>query len=78
MKKTKYNSHVMDDIKSLDLDKDVLTILADNGINNVGDIWILNRKKLKGLGLKDIDINFIIVKLQLLGLDLNKKVYSVD
>ena len=36
----------------------------------------INRKKLKAIGLKDSEIKQVIIKLQLLGLDLNKRMYS--
>ncbi len=78
MRREKYNSNIKENIKKLELDKSIETILISNGITKVEDLWCLNRKKLKSLGLKDLDINTIIVKLQLLGLDLNKKVYSID
>ena len=44
-------------------------------INKSNDLWCLNRKKLKEYGVVDADIKQIIIKLQLIGLDLNKKVY---
>ena len=44
----------------------------DNNIIN--DLWKLNRHELKQLGLTDQQINQIIIRLQLIGLDLNKKV----
>jgi len=50
-------------------------ILLDNGINNIKDLWYLNRKQLKKINLSDIEINNIIIRMQLLGIDLNKKVY---
>ncbi len=78
MRREKYNSNIKESIKKLELDKSIEVILVNNGITKVEDIWALNRKKLKSMGLKDLDINTIIVKLQLLGLDLNKKVYSID
>ena len=78
MRREKYNSNIKENIKKLELDKNIEEILTSNGITKVEDLWALNRKKLKSMGLKDLDINTIIVKLQLLGLDLNKKVYSID
>ena len=78
MRREKYNSNIKESIKKLGLDKKTEEVLTSNGIVKIEDLWCLNRKKLKSLGLKDLDINTIIVKLQLLGLDLNKKVYSVD
>lgn len=70
------NIYLENDIKILELEKDIKKILNDNNVKTVGDLWILTRKKLKEFGLKDADIKLITIKLQLLGLDLNKKVYS--
>ena len=63
-------------IDILELDKEVLNILKNNKIVTIEDLWLMNRKKLKELGLKDNDIKQIIIKLQLIGLDLNKRVYN--
>lgn len=62
-------------IEELELDSKVLKILKDNNINTVEDIWVLKRKDLKDFGIKDSDITQITIKLQLYGLDLNKKIY---
>ena len=70
------NIYAEKDVKILELESDVLKVLKDNDINTVGDVWVLNRKKLKAMGLKDSDIKQVIIKLQLLGLDLNKRMYS--
>lgn len=72
----KKNIYVDKDIKILDLDKEIEDILRINNITTIENIWVLNRKKLKELGLKDNDIKQITIKLQLLGLDLNKRIYS--
>ena len=72
----KTNVYAENDIKTMDLDSEVLKILLDNDIKTVGSLWELNRKKLKAMGVKDSDIKQIIIKLQLLGLDLNKRIYS--
>lgn len=69
------NKYLDEKIKILDLEKEVVDLLKENNINTVNDLWCLNRKKLKELGVKDPDIKQIIIKLQLIGLDLNKKVY---
>ncbi len=68
--------YIDSEIEILDLDSEVLNILKDNNINTVGTLWTQNRKSLKGMGFKDTDIKHIIIKLQLLGLDLNKKIYN--
>lgn len=72
----KKNIYVDKDIKILDLDKEIEEILRKNNIATIENIWVMNRKKLKELGLKDNDIKQVTIKLQLLGLDLNKRIYS--
>lgn len=62
-------------IDILELDKNIINFLINNGINNISDLYVLNRKKLKEFGLSDSNINKISIKLQLLGLDLNGKKY---
>jgi len=70
------NIYAEKDIKILELEPEIVKVLIDNNVKTVGDVWVLNRKKLKALGLKDSDIKQVIIKLQLLGLDLNKRMYS--
>ena len=70
------NIYEHDDLKTLELSSDICQMLRDQGMQTVGDVWKLNRKKLKAMGFKDSDIKIIIIKLQLLGLDLNKKIYN--
>ena len=70
------NEYVESSIDILDLDTETSKLLKDKDINTIGELWVQNRKSLKTLGLKDSDIKQIIIKLQLLGLDLNKKIYS--
>lgn len=62
-------------IEFLNVKENTLTKLKKNNISTINDIWILKRKDLKAFNLTDSEINQIIVKLQLNGLDLNKKVY---
>lgn len=71
----KINDNLKKDIKILDLDRECLTILKDNSINLIEDLWLLTKKELKTLGISDKDIKYISIKLQLLSLDLNKKIY---
>lgn len=71
----KINDNLKKDIKILDLDRECLTVLKDNSINLIEDLWLLTKKELKILGISDKDIKYISIKLQLLGLDLNKKIY---
>jgi hypothetical protein len=63
------------DLSFLKLDSSVIEILNNNNINVINDLWCLNRKDLKALKISDKDIHNIIVKLQLNGLDLNKRKY---
>ena len=69
--------YLNDNINILELDMNIINVLINNGINNVSDLYVLNRKKLKELGLSDSIINKISIKLQLLGLDLNGKKYQL-
>lgn len=69
------NKFLDENVKTLELDQEVIDLLKDNNINLINELWVCNRKKLKELGVKDADIKQIIIKLQLIGLDLNKKVY---
>jgi DNA-directed RNA polymerase alpha subunit len=62
-------------IKILVLDEEILPVLKNNNIVNIRDLLVLNRKSLKNIKLNDKQINDIIIKLQLIGLDLNKKIY---
>ena len=56
--------------------RDRLDTLKNNEIITVGSLWEKNRKALKEIGLKDNEIKQITIQLQLLGLDLNKRVYK--
>ena len=64
-------------INVLHLSKSIENKLIENNINIVNDLWILNRNNLKNI-LSDKEIADVIIKLQLNGLDLNKKVYKVN
>lgn len=63
------------DIKDLELNNNIVNVLRENNINKIQDLWQLKRKDLKDLNLADTDINQITIKLQLYGLDLNRKIY---
>ena len=67
------NKYLNEDISILELDNDILINLKNHSINSIRDLWEQSRKILKSINLSDHDINKIIIKLQLLGLDLNKK-----
>lgn len=64
-------------IHTLDLEEKVERILKANQIETIEELWSKTRKELKSYGIKDTEINRLIIKLQLLGLDLNKKVYKI-
>lgn len=62
-------------IDILDVNKEIIKVLNDNNIVFISDLYVLNRKVLKSFGLTDRNISQIIIKLELLGLDLNGKKY---
>ena len=62
-------------IEDLSLNKDLIQKLHNNNIERIDDLWVLSRKDLKRMKLTDNEINTITIKMQLLGIDLNKKVY---
>lgn len=66
-------TNINKDISYLNLDNKIISILRDNSINKVFDLWILKRNDLKKIGLTDAMITQIIIKLELIGLDLGKK-----
>lgn len=71
------NNKILDSsIYYLNFDSDLTTFLLSNNIKTISDLWILKRKDLKKILLSDMQINKIIIKLQLIGIDLNKKVYE--
>ena len=63
------------DIKLLKLDSKVLCKLNNIDIYKVEDLWKCSRDYLKNNEFTNTDINIIKTKLQLVGLDLNRKVY---
>lgn len=65
------------DIIKLDLEAKLIEKLKNNSINTIQDLWKLKRNDLKKMGLNDNDINQIVIKMQLQGIDLNKKIYRV-
>ncbi len=64
-----------EDIKVLNLNQKLEIKLKNNNIVTIKDLWKLKRKDLKMLGFSDYEIKEIIIKLELNGLDLNKKIY---
>ena len=63
------------DIEILNLDSGIIKKLKENNINIIEELWVTNRHKLKDMNFKDNEINQIIIKLQLIGIDLNHKRY---
>ena len=63
------------EIEELNLDSKITKILKENNIIFIKDVWILKRQDLKKMSLTDSDITQVSIKLQLYGLDLNKKIY---
>ena len=68
-------SYLEKPIEELDISNKTINLLKDNNITYISDVWIKKRKDLKNLKLSDSEINQIIIKLQLNGCDLNKKIY---
>lgn len=62
-------------ITYLKLDCRMYQTLLENSLYIIKDVWILSRKDLKELGFSAKQIQQIIVQMQLIGLDLNKKNY---
>ena len=62
-------------IEELGIDKKIISVLKDNNVTIIEDVWKMKRKDLKDLKFSDSEIMSITIKLQLYGLDLNKKVY---
>ena len=71
----KNNKYIDKDISILGLDDNIACLLTKNEIRTVNDLWLKTKKDLKNYGLKDKDIKYVSIKLQLMGLDLNKKMY---
>ena len=62
-------------LEDLKLTNDILNKMNKNNIRSIEDVWILKRTDLKQMGFSNEEINLIIIELELLGLDLNKKNY---
>lgn len=62
-------------IETTNINTKIVKVLNDYNIQTIYDLWNLSRKDLKKMGLNDSDIYMVIVQLQLMGLDLNKKIY---
>lgn len=63
------------DIEFLEFDNKITNKLKEHNINIIRDLWVMKRNELKYLGFSDYEINQIIIKLQLHGIDHNKRIY---
>ncbi|MBE6152449.1 MAG: hypothetical protein E7165_03975 [Firmicutes bacterium] len=70
------NKFLNQDIEILGLDISTLADLKNKNISLIKDLWVMNRRELKNIELTDCQINQIIIKLQLIGLDINKRSYN--
>lgn len=60
-------------LNDLNLQKAILDKLKLNDINSTEELLKMSRKELKLLGFSYEKINLIAIKLQLIGMDLNKR-----
>lgn len=65
-------------IYALKINDEIYTKLINNDILTILNLWNLNRKQLKKMKFTDNELNQIVIKMQLHGFDLNKKIYSKD
>lgn len=62
-------------ISFLNLDKLIIKKLNKLNINTIEELWNCNRSYFKDNNFDNLEIKDIKISLQLLGLDLNKKIY---
>ena len=67
------SKYLDEDISYLNLNDKITNLFKENNILKINDLWVLNRKNLKSIGLIDSEIKQVIIKLELLGIDLNKR-----
>ncbi len=67
------SKYLDEDIDYLKLNTNITETLKQHNIFKIRDLWVCNRKTLKEFNLVDPDIKQIVIKLELLGLDLNRK-----
>ena len=70
------NKHLTDNLETLGIDINIISKLNKNNIYKIKDLWNLKRKDLNELGLTDLEIKHITIKLQLNSIDLNKIIYN--
>ncbi|MBE6153988.1 MAG: hypothetical protein E7163_00215 [Firmicutes bacterium] len=61
------------ELAKLELNDKIFKKLEKNNINSIEKLWNLDRKTLKKMNFSYDEINSIAIKLQLEGLDLNKR-----
>ena len=61
-------------IEVLNFSAELLSKLKEHDILLVEDLWVLTRKELKQLSFCDRDIHEFIIRLELHGLDLGKRI----
>jgi len=69
------NVNVDELLIKLEIEQNIIQKLEGKNIKTIKELWILTRKELKLLGFSDGEINHIRIKMQLWGIDLNKKMY---
>ena len=62
-------------IDNLSLEEELKNKLKQININYIEELWKLKRIDLKNNNFSNDEINKVIISLQLIGLDLNKKKY---
>lgn len=69
----KKNNNIKLNLFDIDIDKNIVEKLNNKGIEKVNDLCSISRKKLNKYSFSASEIKQIIIKLQLLGLDLSNK-----
>lgn len=67
--------NVNEKINKLGIDESIIKVFNSRDIVTINDLWGLKRKDLKNMDFSGEQINHIIIKMQLNGIDLNKKKY---
>ena len=63
------------EVNNLSISKELINKLKEKELNYIEDVWVLNRNNLNELGVSYDEIKEIVISLQLIGFDLNKKKY---
>lgn len=67
--------NVNEKINKLGIDESIIKVFNSRNIVTINDLWGLKRKDLKNMDFSGEQINHIIIKMQLNGIDLNRKKY---